>query len=233
VNPAVVARYSTIGEAQSARSALDAAGVDVDVGDENIVSVNWLYSNAVGGVKLIVRRDDLERAFEVLSTPSKEPAADDEVTESRPPQSDDQPVICPACGNTKLARIPRLKILAALALVVFGVGVAISQPGLTLALMVSLALIVSFVPSHRCTSCGEKWNARESPEPERDAPPPSASDMTERRCRRCGSSDVFRIHYWRLQAIPLWFTLAIVVVVPIWSLLPKRRCDQCGLRTYF
>jgi hypothetical protein len=36
-----------------------------------------------------------------------------------------------------------------------------------------------------------------------------------------------------LQAIPLWFTLAIVVVVPIWLLLPKRRCDQCRLRTYF
>lgn len=233
MNPAVVARYTTMGEAESARSALDAAGVEVDVADANVISINWLYSNAVGGVKLVVRDDDLERAFAILSTPSREATADEEVTEAAPPQSDDQPAVCPSCGFAKLTRIPRLKIFAALAVVGFGVGVAINQPGLALALIASLGLIIVFVPSRRCTVCGERSNVLESPEPESEAPLPTASDRIEPRCRRCGSSDVYRVHYWRLKAIPLYFTFTIFVIVPICLLLPRRRCDQCGLRTYF
>src|SRR5687767_10460845 len=164
VNPAVVWRYTTVGEAGSARSALDAAGIDVAVLDENIIVINWLYSNAVGGVKLMVRREDLEEAFEILSTSSREAAADDEVTDPPAPESEDQPAVCPSCGSTALAPIPRLKIFAALALLVYGVGVAVSQPGLALAFIVAMVLIAAMVPSHRCTNCGEKWNAPEPPE---------------------------------------------------------------------
>jgi len=230
---AIVWRYTTVGEAGSARSALDAAGVDVAVLDENIIALNWLYSNAVGGVKLMVRREDLEEAFEILSSSSREAAADDEVTDAPAQESEDQPAACLSCGGAAFARIPRLKIFAALALVAFGVGVAINQPGLAVALVVSMLLIIAFVPSHRCTNCGERWNAPEPPESVIEAPPPTASDLTERHCRRCGSSDVHRIYYRRLKAIPLYFTFTVFVVAPICLLLPRWRCDQCGLKMYF
>lgn len=233
VNPAVVWRYDTVGEAGSASSALDAAGIGFAVLDENIIVLNWLYSNAVGGVKLMVRREDLEEAFEILSTSSREATADEEVTDPLAPEPEQQPAVCPSCGGAAFARIPRLKIFAALALVAFGVGVAINQPGLALALAVSVALILAFVPSHRCTNCGERWNAPEPAESVIEPPPPTASDRTERHCRRCGSLEVHRIYYRRLKAIPLYFTFTIFVVAPVCLLLPRRRCDQCGLRTYF
>jgi len=229
VKPSVVARYSTVGEAQSSRSALDAAGVDVHVADENIVSIYWLYSNAVGGVKLVVRDDDLERAFEVLSTPPREPTADEEVTEPAPVQTEVEVATCPSCGSTALARIPRLKIFAALALVVYGVGVAIGQTGLALTFIVVMVLILALVPSHRCTVCGERSNAAEPLGRESGA---SVSDIMEKRCPRCGSADFYRVYHHRLKAIPLWPTFLIVVVLPIWLLLPKRRCDQCGFKKY-
>src|ERR671924_523591 len=109
---AIVARYSTIGEAECARTALDAASIDVAVIDGMIIAINWLYSNAAGGVKLMVRSTDLERAFEILFTPAVEAGPEDEVTE-QPAALDadeDETPACPSCGNVEITRFPRLKI---------------------------------------------------------------------------------------------------------------------------
>ncbi|MCL6614978.1 MAG: DUF2007 domain-containing protein [Firmicutes bacterium] len=53
-------------EANMAKSRLEADGITCFLFDEEIVTANWLYSTAVGGVKLFVKAGDLERAREIL-----------------------------------------------------------------------------------------------------------------------------------------------------------------------
>ena len=49
-----VRAFTSVSDAQLACTVLQAAGLDARLGDEHLVSMQWLYSNAVGGVKLQV-----------------------------------------------------------------------------------------------------------------------------------------------------------------------------------
>lgn len=53
-------------EAHLARGALEEAGIDSVVADDNAVAVMPLHVGAIGGVKLLVRESDLARARKVL-----------------------------------------------------------------------------------------------------------------------------------------------------------------------
>jgi hypothetical protein len=53
-------------EAHLAKSKLESEGIEACIADENIVAINWLYSNAVGGVKLQVRESDAKKARNFL-----------------------------------------------------------------------------------------------------------------------------------------------------------------------
>lgn len=53
-------------EAHLARHTLERAGIEAFVADEHVVGVNWLYANALGGVKLRVRARDAEEAIRIL-----------------------------------------------------------------------------------------------------------------------------------------------------------------------
>jgi len=66
----VVGAFSHPHEAHLACSALRAAGLATTIADAHIVAADWLMSNAVGGVKVLVRADDLRQAQEVLTTPA-------------------------------------------------------------------------------------------------------------------------------------------------------------------
>lgn len=232
---AIVARYSTIGEAECAKSALDAASIDVAVIDGMMIAINWMYSNAAGGVKLMVRSTDLERAFEILFTPVVEAGPDDEVTEqsaSVDVEEEETPA-CPSCGNVEITRFPRLKIFAALSLIGYGVGAASGQTGMSLVFVMALGLILGFVPSHRCPNCGEKFNVREPLESEPEAPPPLASDLIEPTCPRCGSVEFYRIYNHPLKATPLLVSVTIPLILLLWLFFPKRQCDNCGLKKLY
>lgn len=61
-----VASFSQPVEAHLARTKLESEGIACVVSDEYLVRVNWLLSNAVGGVKLRVPSWEAERAREVL-----------------------------------------------------------------------------------------------------------------------------------------------------------------------
>ena len=50
-----------------AKSILDSAGIESFLADENVISMNWLYSNALGGVKLQVRNADAAIASDLLN----------------------------------------------------------------------------------------------------------------------------------------------------------------------
>jgi hypothetical protein len=58
--------YAFLHEALIAREMLEAEGLFALVPDEHTISMDWLYRNAIGGIRLQVRSDDVGRAEEIL-----------------------------------------------------------------------------------------------------------------------------------------------------------------------
>jgi hypothetical protein len=61
-----VASFDLAAKAELARNVLEAAGIPAVLADAEIVAMDWLISNAVGGIKVQVREEDAERAAAVL-----------------------------------------------------------------------------------------------------------------------------------------------------------------------
>ncbi len=61
-----IASFPQAIQAHIARSRLESEGIETFIRDENIVTLNWLYSNAVGGVKLEVYEQDVPQALSIL-----------------------------------------------------------------------------------------------------------------------------------------------------------------------
>ena len=61
-----VAAFDEPGRANLARNVLEAAGIEAIIADSEIVAMDWLLSNAVGGIKVQVWEEDAERAAAVL-----------------------------------------------------------------------------------------------------------------------------------------------------------------------
>ena len=82
--PSVVTlrQFLTVQEALMAKSILDSAGIESFLADENVISMNWLWSNALGGVKLQVRRTDAAIASDLLNQKLSEAAANAEPDET-------------------------------------------------------------------------------------------------------------------------------------------------------
>ncbi len=64
----VIARYSFPHQALLAKSSLEVAGIPCFIADEYTINMQWLYSDAMGGVRLFVEEADVEKALEVLNT---------------------------------------------------------------------------------------------------------------------------------------------------------------------
>ena len=91
-----VASFSKPEEAHLLRLRLEAGGVPAYIQDENMVQIDWLYSNAIGGVRVQIADEDAEHAKEILESP----LVDSEAA--------DMPA-CPKCHSTKTApdELPR------------------------------------------------------------------------------------------------------------------------------
>ena len=61
-----IATFDQPAQARLAQSALEDAGIQAAVADESIVAMDWLLSNAVGGIKVQVWEEDADRAVGVL-----------------------------------------------------------------------------------------------------------------------------------------------------------------------
>ena len=62
-----IASFGEVFRADIAMSKLEEAGIPTRVTDREIVAMEWLLSNAIGGAKVQVREQDVGRALEVLS----------------------------------------------------------------------------------------------------------------------------------------------------------------------
>jgi hypothetical protein len=64
-----IAIFRDLPAALLAQGSLDSAGIESQLADENTVRMDWLWSNAIGGIKLIVDSEDVEAANEILNQP--------------------------------------------------------------------------------------------------------------------------------------------------------------------
>jgi len=75
--PVVLRRYRDLPAAVVDKSILDSAGILSFLQNDNVVRMDWLWSNAMGGIKLIVRGNDALEAEAILNQapPSEQSAA--------------------------------------------------------------------------------------------------------------------------------------------------------------
>ena len=77
LRPIVLRRYRDMPEAFVAKSLLEDAGIECFLQDDNVVRMDWFSSDAIGGIKLVVRQKDAEESEKVSNaTPSDAGEAD-------------------------------------------------------------------------------------------------------------------------------------------------------------
>ena len=89
-----IATFSHPTEAYVLKSRLEAEGIWSFVADEYTVTMYWLYSNAVGGVKLQVKGQDVEKAREILGL--EQTSFEDELV------AEDEEPRCPNCNSSNV-----------------------------------------------------------------------------------------------------------------------------------
>jgi len=65
--PIVLRKYRDMPEAFVAKSLLEDAGIQSFLQDDNVVRMDWFWSNAIGGIKLVVRQKDAEQSEKLLA----------------------------------------------------------------------------------------------------------------------------------------------------------------------
>jgi hypothetical protein len=61
-----IRQFRDLPEALLAKSVLDSAGIECFLGDDNLIRMDWLWSNLLGGIKLRVRQEDALVAARLL-----------------------------------------------------------------------------------------------------------------------------------------------------------------------
>jgi hypothetical protein len=76
--PVILRKYRDMPAAFVEKGILEDAGIECFLQDDNVVGINWFLSNAIGGVKLIVREKDAEESERLLNAlpPADEGAED-------------------------------------------------------------------------------------------------------------------------------------------------------------
>jgi hypothetical protein len=67
-----VRRFRDLPEALLAKGSLESAGIECALVDDNLLRLDWFWSNLIGGAKLQVEPEDWEAANEILNQPIPE-----------------------------------------------------------------------------------------------------------------------------------------------------------------
>ena len=119
----VVARFSFPYEAHIAKANLASAGIESFIADEHTVNAQWLYSDALGGVRLMVAEEDANQASEILGEDFSQcfENADDAV--------EGHIDVCPHCGSSDIAAYTKGKRSAFLVFILLGLPLFFYQQG--------------------------------------------------------------------------------------------------------
>ena len=122
-----IATFSKPEEAHLFRTRLEAAGIPAFVQDEHIVQMDWLYSNAIGGVRVQIGDQDMDAARQFLAADNQSLSVD--ATEA----------FCPVCASPEIKPYDLPRRFAFLTLLLFGFPLLLSRR------------------RWRCTTCGNIW----------------------------------------------------------------------------
>lgn len=87
-----VGKFRDLPEALLAKGCLQSAGIESFLLDENVVRLDWFWSNLMGGIKLQVDPENVESASQILDQPIPESLEVAGVGEYEQPR-------CPKCGS--------------------------------------------------------------------------------------------------------------------------------------
>lgn len=98
-----LATFSHPTEADPVVAWLESEGIECFLTNEHTVTMNWLYSNAIGGVGVQVKAADVEQANEILQVISNPDAIGKESAptdfEADQGNEDATDIRCPQCGS--------------------------------------------------------------------------------------------------------------------------------------
>jgi hypothetical protein len=129
-----VASFREASIAHIAKGKLEAEGIPAAIVDENLVQINWTLSHAIGGVKVQVPSDAVERAREILAKDYEQELIDmgESFLEAIPEG------VCPKCGSTSLS-VPRYSLWSLVPSLVFLLPIFFRRR------------------RHMCNECGTTW----------------------------------------------------------------------------
>lgn len=87
-----IRRFRDLPEALIAKGSLDSAGIDSVLVNDNLVRLDWFWSNLMGGVQLQVEPEDADAANEILNQPIPESFVAVGTGDYQQPR-------CPSCGS--------------------------------------------------------------------------------------------------------------------------------------
>jgi len=107
-------------EAHLAKALLEASGIDVIIKDEFTVQVNNFYSNAIGGVKIIVEEGKAEEALFLLEEAGHIEKNQPKEKEKIETFSEEYKSTCPYCESTNIIRKSRAGYIYMLSILLLG-----------------------------------------------------------------------------------------------------------------
>ncbi len=125
-----IRKFRDLPEALLAKGSLESAGIECALADDNMVRMDWFYSNAIGGIKLLVNAANAAEAEQVLSQPIPEHLDVSGVGEVQQPR-------CPKCGS-------------------LDIGFRESQPAAYLSMVLNVPIPFRKRAWH-CQSCNVEW----------------------------------------------------------------------------
>ena len=132
-------QFRDLPEALLAKGSLESAGIPAYLVDDNMIRMDWFYSNLLGGIKLKVRAEDAEASGEILNQPIPETLDVEGVGTFEQPK-------CPRCQSLE-----------------------VSWNELNEKFSYTAAFIGFPIPVHRkgwiCHSCGNTWEEQDGAEP--------------------------------------------------------------------
>lgn len=138
----IVQTFTLPQDAYMAKAFLESAGIRTFLRDELTAQVNNFYSNAIGGVKLLVRHDDYEESVRLLEEGGyliPEPAEEEWIWVTSNDRSH-----CPFCCSDNIGKRQEPNILMVILFFIFG------------------ALFPIFRTTWKCYDCGKSWKYKKN-----------------------------------------------------------------------
>ena len=134
--PEIVRKYQNMPEALAAQMTLESAGIECSLFDETFIRMDWFYSNALGGVKLVVRKSDANEANTILGKEIPDKFGGEGIGEYEQPR-------CPVCGSLDVSWKELKRKIAYLALLFLGLPILMEEK------------------AWHCHSCNHRWGGKE------------------------------------------------------------------------